>query len=346
MSQINWTVGEIANWVGGEVVGNASSPINSLSKIEESNQGSLSFLANPKYENFLYEASASAVLVTREFEPKKAVNSTLIKVENPYLAFAQILEKYHAALFNDVAYIHPLAYIDESTKVGKNVALGAFSHLDKNAEVGEGTKLGSQVYVGKQVKIGKNCTVYAGVKIYDYCEIGDNCIIHSGTIIGSDGFGFAPKGNGAFQKIPQTGNVVLQNNVEIGSNCTIDRATMGSTLIKEGAKLDNLIQVAHNVEIGENTVIAAQTGISGSTKIGKNCMIGGQVGFTGHITIADGSKINAQSGVAKSVKEANKAWSGSPLRDFRANYKAQAYVNRIPKLIERIKELEEKLKDK
>jgi len=345
MSEINWTIEEIANWVNGEVVGNSSSEIKSLSKIDESQKGSLSFLANPKYESFLYEADAAAVLVTREFQPKKAVNSTLIKVENPYLAFAQILEKYHAALFNDVAYIHPLAYIDDTTNVGENVALGAFSHIDKHAKIGENTKIGSQVYVGKHAKIGKNCTIYSGVKIYDYCEIGDNCIVHSGTIVGSDGFGFAPIGNGEFQKIPQTGNVVLQDNVEVGSNCTIDRATIGSTLIKEGAKLDNLIQVAHNVEIGKHTVIAAQTGISGSTKIGDNCMIGGQVGFTGHITIADGSKINAQSGVAKSIKEPNRAWSGSPVRDFRANYKAQAYVNQIPKLIERIKELEAKLKE-
>ncbi|MCL4126870.1 UNVERIFIED_CONTAM: hypothetical protein GTU68_033108 [Idotea baltica] len=297
-----------------------------------------------QYENFLYECEATAVLVANDFVPKKEVKSILIKVEKPYEAFAALLRKHEELTKQKVTGIHKTAIIADDAKVGENVYLGAYVVIESGVEIGDDCTIKAHSYIGENCIVGEETFLNSGVKVYYESIIGDNCVIHSGTIIGSDGFGFAPSSDGTFLKIPQTGNVVIENNVEIGANCTIDRATLGSTLIKAGAKLDNLIQVAHNVEIGKNTVIAAQTGISGSTKIGDNCMIGGQVGFAGHLVIAKGSKINAQSGISKSIKEPNKSWSGTPAREFRQHYKGLAYLAKVPALIKSVKEIENKLK--
>ncbi len=341
------TINQVAQLVNGTInlPEKGEETLDKFSKIEEGKKDSLCFLANAKYEHFLYASEATAVLVNKEFKPQKKIKPVLIYVEDPYQALAKLLQFYEQASQKNSVGIHKTAIINEKTKIGKNVFIGAYAVIEAGVEIGDNCIIKAHSFIAENCKIGKGTELNTGVKVYHNSKIGKNCKIHAGTIIGSDGFGFAPKSDGTFDKIPQIGNVVIEDNVEIGSNCTIDRATMGSTLIKSGVKLDNLIQVAHNVEIGENTVIAAQTGISGSVKIGKNCMIGGQVGFAGHISIADGSKINAQSGVSKSIKEPNKSWSGTPAREFRQHYKALAMLGKIPSLINRIKKLENNQKE-
>ncbi len=304
-------------------------------------KGSLLFLANPKYEEYLYSTNASIAIINESYELRETVKPTLIRVADAYSAFAQLLSKYQEMVTQQMKGVQQPSYISASAKLAEDVFVGAFSYLGENVKIGRNTKIFPNTFIGDNVTIGENCIIHPGVKIYHDCLLHNGVIIHAGTVIGSDGFGFAPQADGSFKKVPQIGNVVIEDNVEIGANTTIDRATIGSTCIKAGAKLDNLIQVAHNVEVGESTVIAAQAGVSGSTKIGKNVMIGGQAGLVGHIQIADGSKINAQSGVSKSMKEPNTAVTGSPAGDYTSALRSQAVFRNLPALEKRVQQLEE-----
>jgi UDP-3-O-[3-hydroxymyristoyl] glucosamine N-acyltransferase len=331
---------QIALLIKGSIEGNPDTMVDSFGKIEDAEAGQLTFLANPKYEEYIYTTKASVVILNKGLELKQAVPVTLIRVEDAYTAFATLLDFYQKMQQEQMMGIEQPSFIDATATVGELVYIGAFSYIGKNTQIGKGTKIYPQVFIGENVRIGDNVILHAGVKVYHDCKIGNNVIIHSGTIIGSDGFGFAPQGDGSFKKVPQIGNVIVEDFVEIGANATIDRATMGSTLIKSGAKLDNLIQIAHNVEVGNSTIIAAQAGVSGSTKLGNNVMIGGQAGIVGHIQLADGTKINAQSGVAKTVKVPNTMLTGSPAGDYTAMLRSQAIAKRLPDLEKRIIELE------
>ena len=335
---MEFTASQIAAFLKGDIEGDPEIKVSSVSKIEEGKPGSLSFLANPKYEKYIYETTASIVLVNRSFQPEKSISATLIKVDNAYEAFASLLDLYQQSMpqkegSSSLSSIHPTA------RIGDQVYIGEFACVSQNASIGNGSKIYPQAYIGDNVKIGENTIIYAGVKIYKECIIGSNCILHSGVVIGSDGFGFAPQEGSAYKKIPQIGNVVIEDDVEIGSNTTLDRATMGSTIIRKGAKIDNLVQIAHNVEIGENTVIVAQVGISGSTKIGKNCMIAGQAGITGHLNIADEVKIAAQSGVAHDHKIKGEIIGGSPAVEIRRYRKATIIQTQLPELREQVLKL-------
>ncbi|MEN9298148.1 MAG: UDP-3-O-(3-hydroxymyristoyl)glucosamine N-acyltransferase [Bacteroidota bacterium] len=337
---MQFTAAQIAMLINGQLEGDAQATVSSFGKIEEAVEGQISFLANPKYEDYLYSTQASIVIINQHLVLKQSIPNTLIRVPDAYTAFATLLTKYQQMMTMQLHGIQQPSYIHDSAKLGENVFVGAFAYLDEGVEIASNTKIFPGVILGKDVKVGNNTIIHAGVKIYHGCIIGNNVIIHAGAVIGSDGFGFAPQGNGTFQKVPQIGNVVIEDEVEIGANTTIDRATMGSTIIRSGAKIDNLVQIAHNVEVGCNTVIAAQTGVSGSTKIGKSVMIGGQTGIAGHITIADGSKINGQSGITKSIKEANRTLTGTPADDFTRFLRAQAQLRNLPDLEKRVKELE------
>lgn len=336
---------EIAKILDGSVEGDPEVSVSRPSKIEEGGEGTITFLANPKYEEFAYTTTASVLLVNRSFEPKKQIGATLIRVDDVYSALSTLLENFGGQLDMN-AGVSEYASVSASAELGEGVAVGMFSIIEANVKIGTGCKIAAQVFIGKNVQLGKNVTVYPGARILHDSVIGDNCTIHPNVVIGSDGFGFAPQDNGTYKKIPQTGNVIIENDVEIGSNTTIDRATMGSTIIRSGVKLDNLIQVAHNVEIGENTVVAAQTGIAGSTKIGKNCRIGGQVGFAGHLNIADGTQIQAQSGIASHVKEPNTALFGYPAIGYRDYVRSYAVFKKLPDLYRRIAELERQIAEK
>ncbi len=325
---MNFTAQQIAEFLKGEVIGDKSVIVSSISKIEEGIPGTLSFLANPKYTKYIYETDASVVLVNKSFTPEKEIKPVLIKVDDAYKAFASLLELYQQYKNNKTG-ISKNAIIEDSVEKGEDVFVGAGVYIGNNSRIGDKCKIYPNVYIGDNVFIEENTVIFSNVSIYSDCKIGKNCTIHAGTVIGSDGFGFAPQTNEAFKKVPQIGNVIIEDNVEIGSNTTIDRATIGSTVIRKGVKLDNLVQVAHNVEIGENTVIAAQTGISGSTKIGKNCMIGGQVGFAGHLVIADYVKIGAQSGVHKNLPK-GAVVQGSPVTGYREWYRISAVLSKLP----------------
>ena len=331
---MNFTAGQIADQLNGTVVGNRDVDINTLSKIEEGKKGSLTFLANPKYTEYIYSTDASATIVANDFEPTEEITTTLIKVKDPYSSFTTILE-----LFNDdkskKTGISDKSDIDKSSTISKSSYVGSYTTIGKNSIVGDNCVIDNQVFIGDNVKIGNNCKIYPGTKILNDTIIGNSCIIHSSCSIGSDGFGFAPNDDGTYKKIPQTGNVVIGNNVEIGSNSTIDRATIGSTIIKDGVKLDNQIQIAHNVEIGENTAIAAQSGIAGSTKIGKNCMIGGQVGIIGHLKIGDNVKIQAQAGVTSDV-ESNARITGTPAISYMNYNKSYIHFKNLPEIVKKI----------
>ncbi|MGB4398260.1 MAG: UDP-3-O-(3-hydroxymyristoyl)glucosamine N-acyltransferase [Daejeonella sp.] len=339
------TAHQIGVLLEGTVEGNADVAVTQLSKIEQAREGSLSFLSNTKYEQYVYTSQASIIIVNDDFIPSQPVAATLIRVKNSYSAFSVLLEKYDEIIKSNKNGIEQYSFVHPTAKIGKDVYVGSFAYIGPNVKIGDGSKIYPNVYVADNVTIGKNVTLYAGVKVYFNCEIGDKSIIHSGAIIGADGFGFVPDGLGSYRKVSQIGNVVVEENVEIGSNTTVDRATMGSTIIRKGVKLDNLIQIAHNVEVGANTVIAAQTGISGSTKIGENCVIGGQVGIVGHITIANGSNIGAKSGVNNSIKEENLSWNGVPLGTYRESLKVQVVMKRLPELEKRILELEKIIRD-
>ena len=341
---MQFSASQIALLINGKIEGNVNASVNSFGKIEEAKPGQLAFLANPKYEDHLYSTRASIIIVNESLQLKENVGATLIRVPDAYTAFATLLSKYQEMVTQQMKGIQQPTYIAATAHCGENVFIGAFAYLSENVNIGNNTKIFPGVFIGDNVTIGNATIIHPGVKIYKDCLIGDRVTIHAGTVIGSDGFGFAPQADGSFKKVPQIGNVVVENDVEIGANTTIDRATIGSTIIRAGAKLDNLIQVAHNVEIGNSTVIAAQSGISGSTKIGKGVMIGGQAGVVGHLQIGDGAKINAQSGVSKSI-EAGKAVTGSPAQDYTAALRSQAIGRNLPELEKRVKELEALIKE-
>ncbi len=330
---------QIALLINGKVEGDANTAVDSFGKIEEAKEGQLTFLANPKYEEFLYSTRASVIIINESFELKQPVQAALIRVPDAYTAFATLLTKYQEIMQQQLNGIQEPSYIAKTASYGQQVFIGAFAYLGEKVRVGNNTKIFPNAYIGDNVTIGDNCVIHPGVKIYHDCKIGNHVTIHAGTVIGSDGFGFAPQADGSFKKVPQIGNVVIEDQVEIGANATIDRATIGSTLIKSGAKLDNLIQIAHNVEVGQSTVIAAQAGISGSTKIGDGVMIGGQAGIVGHIQLGDGAKVNAQSGVSKSI-DPGKAVTGSPAYDYTSALRSQAVTRKLPELEKRVKELE------
>ncbi|MSQ79708.1 MAG: UDP-3-O-(3-hydroxymyristoyl)glucosamine N-acyltransferase [Flavobacteriaceae bacterium] len=337
------TAEQLAAMLGGEIEGNPEVAVNNVSKLDDSKPSTLSFLANVKYVEYIYTCQSAIVLVSKDFNAEKPIAATLIRVEDPYAAFTLLLEQYAAMISKPPRGVDAQAAVASSAKVGEEVYIGTFTVVGENASIGNGCSIYPQVFLGNNVKVGKNTIIYPGVKIYHDCVVGSNCIVHAGTVIGSDGFGHAPQPDGSYKKIPQIGNVVIEDNVEVGSNCSIDRATMGSTIIRKGAKLDNLIQVAHNAEIGENTVLAAQTGLSGSTKLGSDCMIGGQVGFVGHVHIANGSKIGAQSGIMGNIEEPGKAWIGSPIYELRESFRMQAVYRNLPNLAKKVKELEREL---
>ncbi len=340
---MKFTAAQIAGVLDGKVIGDENIEVSGLSKIEDGQPETLSFLANAKYTKYVYNTNASIIIVNEDFEAEKEVPCTLIKVKNAYVAFSTLLDMYKEAT-NQKSGIASSAFIAESAKIGKDVYIGEYAVISENCIIGDGCKIYPQAYVGDNSRLGKDCTLFAGAKVYNDCKIGDSCTFHSGVIIGSDGFGFAPQDDKNYKKVAQIGNVIIEDFVEVGSNTTIDRATLGSTVIRKGVKLDNLIQIAHNVEIGENTVIAAQTGVSGSTRIGKNCMIGGQVGITGHLVIGDGVMIAAQSGVSTNVKD-GKVIQGSPSFDIAPYRKSYVHFKNLPDIVKRINELEKQLKN-
>jgi UDP-3-O-[3-hydroxymyristoyl] glucosamine N-acyltransferase len=334
---MKFTAGQIAGILDGEVFGNPDAEVYKLAKIEEGTEGSLTFLANTKYSNYLYTTNATIVIVNKSYELENEVKATLIKVDDAYSSFSKLLEYYNQIKLMKSGIEQP-SVISEGVTYGDDLYLGSFCYIGKNVRIGNNVKIYPNSFIGDNVTIGDNCVFFAGVRVYSETEIGNHVTIHSGSIIGSDGFGFAPQEDGSYSKIPQIGNVVIEDHVEIGSCSTVDRATLGTTYIRKGAKLDNQIQVAHNVEIGENTVIAAQTGIAGSTKIGKNCMIGGQVGIAGHITIGDRVKIQAQSGIGKSLKD-GEVVQGSPAFNYGDFAKSFVHFRNLPKIVNEIEEL-------
>jgi UDP-3-O-[3-hydroxymyristoyl] glucosamine N-acyltransferase len=338
---VKFTAQQIAGILDGDIEGNPDIEVYKLSKIEEGSEGSITFLANPKYNSYLYSTKASIAIVNKGFKPESKVKTTLIKVDDAYLAFSKILEYYNLVKLNKFGIEEP-SFISKSATYGEGIYIGAFSYLSENVKIGRNVKIFPHTYIGDNVVIGDNTIIFSGAKIYSDTIIGNDCVINSGVIIGADGFGFAPSENGEYKKIPQIGNVIIEDYVDIGAATTIDRATMGSTIIRSGVKLDNHIQIAHNVEIGKNTVIASQTGVAGSTKIGENCLIGGQVGIVGHITIGNNVKIQAQSGIGRNVRD-NEVLQGSPaiaLSDYNKSY---VYFKNLPKIVKEINDLEKKI---
>ncbi len=342
---MQFTAQQISDIIQGSVEGDAGVAVFEMSKIEEAEAGSISFLANPKYEVYLYSSRASVIIINEDLQVKKPVQATLIRVKNAYTAISILLEAYNK-LRTDKKGVEDPSFIHPTASVGKDVYIGAFSYIGAGATVGDGSKIYPHSYVGDQARVGENCIIYPGAKIYHDCVLGNGVIVHSGAVIGSDGFGFAPQEDGSYKKISQIGNVVIADHVEVGANTTIDRATLGSTRIQKGVKLDNLIQLAHNVDIGENTVIAAQTGVSGSTKIGEQVVLGGQVGVAGHISIARGSQVQAQSGINRSIAEEGKKWAGTPAVNYTTQMRVQVTMQRLPALEKRIAELEKLINKK
>lgn len=334
---------DIAKFLNGEVVGNPQVTVNNVSKIEEGKAGTLAFLANPKYESYIYESEASVILVNSDFYPKREVKATLIKVADAYQAFASLLTMYEQARANLRMGIEQPSFVHESAVTGEKIYVGAFAYISRNVRLGNRVKIYPQVFVGENVVIGDDTILYPGVKIYNDCKIGSRCIVHAGAVIGADGFGFAPQDDGSYRKIPQIGNVILEDDVEVGANTTIDCSTMGSTIIRKGVKLDNLIQIAHNCEVGENTVIAAQAGIAGSSKVGKNCRLGGQVGIAGHLTIRDNVQIGAQAGIMKDVQN-GEILLGSPAVDLKQSMRISAILKNLPQLRHDLMELQRDMK--
>ena len=341
---MQFSAAQIAMLINGKTEGDPSASVGSFGKIEEAVPGQLAFLANPKYEEFLYTTGASVIIVNESQELKQAISSTLIRVPDAYTAFATLLTKYQEIEAQQLTGIQEPSYRAKTARLGQGVFIGAFAYIGENVVIGNNVKIHPQVYLGNNVRIGDNTVLHPGVKIYHNCVIGTHVTIHAGSVIGGDGFGFAPQADGTFKKVPQIGNVVIEDYVEIGVNAAIDRATMGSTIIRTGAKLDNLIQIAHNVDVGHHTVIAAQAGVSGSTKIGSGVMIGGQAGLVGHLQIADGARINAQSGVTKSIKSQGGAVTGSPAYEYTSALRSQAISRNLPEIERRLKELEEQIR--
>jgi UDP-3-O-[3-hydroxymyristoyl] glucosamine N-acyltransferase len=339
---MEFTAATIAGFLKGEIEGNPDIKVNTVAKIEEGHEGALSFLANPKYEHYIYSTGSSIVLVNKNFMPSEKIKATLIRVENAYEAFASLLSLVDQSRPRKKG-IHTTAIIENTAKIGSDIYIGPYVYIGENCNIGDGCSVYPHVFIGDNTKLGKNCTIYPGVKIYHDCLVGEGCIIHAGTVIGSDGFGFAPQSESEYMKIPQLGNVIIEDHVEIGANVTIDRATMGSTIIRKGVKLDNLIQIGHNVEVGENTVMAALTGIAGSAKVGKNCMFGGQVGIAGHIKIANGTKVGAQAGILGEVKEENTIILGSPAIDYKQFLKSSVIFKKLPEMKIKIDTLEKEI---
>lgn len=338
---MKFTAAQIAEVLEGEIEGNPEIKVSDFAKIEEGKPGTLTFLHNPKYKNYIYKTDASICIVNSDFKPDKPVNPTLIKVKDAYAALGQLLAYYQQMKQDKVGLEEP-HYIDESAAYGAQVYIGAFAYIGENVQIGDNVKIYPHVYIGDNSKIGDNVTLYAGTKLYEETKIGNNCILHSNVVIGSDGFGFAPDKQGVFKKIPQIGNVVIEDDVEIGSGTTIDRSTMGSTIIRTGVKLDNQIQIAHNVEIDKHTAVAAQTGIAGSAKIGKNSIVGGQVGISGHINIGDRVKIQAQTGIASNVKDES-TLMGSPALPYNNYNKSYVHFKNLPQIVKRLDKVEKKL---
>ncbi len=341
---MEFTAAVIAELLKGSVEGNPEAAVHDVSKIEEGRAGTLSFLANPKYEKYIYSTVSSIVIVNEDFVPQQPITATLIRVKNAYEAFGALLRLYEEQKPKKQG-VSKLAAVASSVSLGAQVYVGEFTVISDNATIGDHVQLFPQVYIGEHVKIGEGTIIHPGAKIYEGCEIGARCIIHAGAIIGGDGFGFAPNQENNYEKVPQVGKVIMEDHVEIGANTTIDRATMGATILRKGVKLDNLIMIAHNVEVGENTVMAAQTGISGSTKIGSNCMFGGQVGLIGHIHIASGVKIAAQSGISKDIKEEGLVVQGSPAFEFGPYQRSYAIFRNLPKIRNQLIDLEHKISD-
>lgn len=341
---MKFTAEQIASILEGDVVGNPLAEVYKLAKIEEGVSGSLTFLSNQKYQNYIYNTNATIVIVNRSFVTEKEVTSTLIKVDDAYASFSKLLEYYNQVKLMKSGIEQP-SFISENVTYGSDLYLGSFSYIGKNVKIGANVKIYPNTFIGDNVTIGDNCLFYAGVRVYSETEIGSGCIFHSGTIIGSDGFGFAPLEDGTYSKIPQIGNVIIEDDVEIGAASTIDRATLGSTIIRKGVKLDNQIQVAHNVEIGEHTVIAAQTGIAGSTKIGSNCLIGGQVGIAGHLTIGNNVRIQAQSGVGRNIKDGEKL-QGSPALGYNDYFKSYVHFKNLPTIVKDIDTIKKQITNK
>ena len=339
---MNFKASQIAEFLKGKIEGDPDAIVTDVSKIEEGKENTLTFLANPKYSKYIYETKASVVIVNDDFVAEKDLNVTLIRVPNAYQALATLLELYEKSIPEKKGIEQP-SYISDSASLGESVYIGAFAYIGENVKLGNNVKIYPQSYIGDNVEIKDNSIIYAGARIYRGCKIGENCIIHSGAVIGSDGFGFAPDDTGEYKKIAQIGNVILEDNVEIGSNTTIDRATMGSTVIHKGAKLDNLIQIGHNVEVGSRTVMAAQTGVAGSTKIGKECMMGGQVGLAGHLTVPDRVKFGAQSGVPNSIKKEGETLLGTPAMNATDFAKSFIIFKKLPELYKKLNEVEKTL---
>lgn len=339
---MKFTAAQIAGILEGTVVGNPEAAVTKLAKIEEGVEGSLTFLANPKYTPFIYNTQASITIVNSDFEPENEIETTLIKVEDAYKSFSKLLEYYNQVKLNKTGIEQP-SFISETATYGQQLYLGAFSYLGDNVVLGNNVKIYPNVYIGDNVTIGDNCVVFAGAKIYSESVIGNTVYIHSGAIVGADGFGFTPNDKGEYSKVPQTGNVIIEDHVDIGAGTTIDRATLGSTIIRKGVKLDNQIQIAHNVEIGEHTAIAAQSGVAGSTKIGKHCLIGGQVGIAGHITIGDRVRIQAQSGIGRNIKD-DEVLQGSPAFNYGEWNRSYVHFKNLPKLVKKVNQLDKKSK--
>ena len=338
---MKFSISQIAMMLGGSVEGDSNAEVWKLCKIEEGEQGGLSFLANSKYTNYIYETNATAVIVSNEFVPEHPIKASLIRVADPYLAFANLLKKYNEMQL-DKKGVDPLAFISPSATIGNDCYIGPFAFVGDNARIGDGVKIYPQTYVGDNSSIGDGTTLFAGVRIYQNIVVGSRCILHSGCVIGADGFGFAPTGDGSYQKIDQIGNVVIEDDVEIGANTTIDRATLGSTIIHKGVKLDNLCQIAHNVVVGESTVMASQSGIAGSGKVGSHCIIAGQVGIVGHIEVGNNVTVAAQSGVTRSFPD-NVTILGSPATDAIKQRKTYVLERNLEQLYKRVGELEKKL---
>jgi len=334
------SVEQIAFLISGEIDGDSTIAIHSAGKIEDAKAGEIAFYANPKYEEFIYSTNASAVIVNKTFKPKQPVKATLIRVEDPYSAFSKLLEEYQKIIKEEKQGIEEPSFIGNGTTIGQGIFRGAFSYIGHHCSIGSNVKVYPHVWIGENVRVGDNTVIFGGAKIYPGSVIGANCVIHAGAVIGSDGFGFAPQSDGTYKTIPQLGNVILEDHVSIGANTTIDCATTGSTIIRKGTKLDNLVMVAHNVEIGANTVIAAQAGISGSTKLGNNCVLGGQVGLAGHLHIAARTSFAAQSGMMKNVADENTVWLGSPAFEHKQYLRSYTIFRNLPELKNRIDKLE------
>ncbi len=345
---MEFSIAQIAAMLGGEVKGDGTAKINMLAKIQDAKKGQIAFLSNPKYEQFIYTTQASAVIVKKDFQGKKNISSSLILVDDPYNSFTLLLEEYHKLISFQKSGIEEPCYLGEKSVIGQNIYRGAFSYIGSNVKIGDNVKIYPHVYIGDNSVIGNNTILYPNVKIYGDTRIGNNCVIHAGTVIGSDGFGFAPQEDKTYKTIPQLGNVLIEDDVTIGANTVIDCATLfgDSTIIRQGVKMDNLIQIAHNVEIGKNTVIAAQTGISGSTKIGENCVLAGQVGIAGHLVIANNTSIGAQAGISKSIKEEGERLIGYPAVDVKDYFKSYAVFKQLPDLNTRLRQLEERMSRK